>query len=63
MQSQYRHGLVSLTMEPLYFIMTCPSMPGLEVGPAARDPNCPFQCRMTTWTIRRPHVHTHFRHH
>jgi len=55
MQQLYWHGSVSLAVEPLECVMTCPGMPDLDEGPPVDDPNRLLRCRMIRWTSQCPH--------
>jgi len=54
-QWQYRHGSVSLAVEPLYFALSHRSAPGLHVAPPGACPNCLLRFMMTRWTIHSVH--------
>ena len=56
---EYQHGSVSLAVEPLQCIITCPGAPDLDEGPPVDDPNRHLQCRMIRWTIRCSHCGHH----
>jgi len=59
-QWQYRQGSVSLAVEPLEFVTTCPGALGLEAGPSVGDLDRLLRCPTIWWTLRRLHFCHHW---
>jgi len=59
MQLLCRHNSVSSAVEPLWFLLFCPNMTRLKVGPPVGDPNRFDHCCISRWTLQ----YTHFHHH
>ena len=57
---QYEQVSVSLAVKYLYYIISCPSAPGQEVGPLVDNLYCLVPCWFTRLMLWYPHIHHHW---